>query len=92
MSSNYVGALQERCVQERIPLPEYILRDKTGPQHSLIFTMQATLLEHVAIGAGKKTKQEAKNDAAREMLRILDDAQSSPGTLAKTNIKFLQLF
>ncbi len=41
--------------------------------------MQVTLLEHVAVAAGK-SKKEAKNDAACQMLRILDDAQSSPGT------------
>ena len=80
MSINYVGTLQERCVRDKIPLPEYILNDKTGPQHSLTFTMQVTILDHVAIGGGKKTKQEAKNDAAREMLNILDGSQSSSGT------------
>jgi hypothetical protein len=41
--------------------------------------VQVTLLEHVAVAAGK-SKKEAKNDAACQMLRILDDAQSSPGT------------
>jgi dsRNA-specific ribonuclease len=80
--ANYVGALQERCVRERIPLPDYKLRSKTGPQHSPTFTIQATLLQYVAIGVGT-TMKEAKSCSAREMLRILDDAQSVPGMRTK---------
>jgi ribonuclease-3 len=80
--TNHVGALQERCVREKKPLPGYNLISKTGPQHSPTFTMQATLLQYVAIGEGT-TMKEAKNHSAREMLRILDDAQSVPGMRTK---------
>ena len=70
--SNPVGALQEKCVAENIPHPCYVDKDKTGPDHTPLFTCQVTVKDLVAEGTAG-SKQKAKKNAAEEMLSLLEN-------------------
>ena len=69
---NPVGALQEKCVAQKLPFPVYKDMGKQGPDHTPMFTLRVTVKDLVAEGMAG-SKQKAKSKAAENMLLLLDD-------------------
>lgn len=65
--------LQEWAQARALPLPEYILVDRTGPDHDPIFVMQVVVKGQPGVSASGKSKREASQAAAAELLRKLDE-------------------
>jgi RISC-loading complex subunit TARBP2 len=70
LQENAVGALQELCMLNDIPVPEYTVTGDEGPPHAKQFTMmcQVSKLTESAIA---RTKKQAKQLAAFKMLNML---------------------
>jgi ribonuclease-3 len=65
------SVLQEWCQRRHRPLPRYVLREVSGPPHSLVFTVTVRSEEGPeAVGSGR-TKKEAEMDAAARLLELL---------------------
>ena len=61
--------LQEWVQARGLPLPEYTQLDRTGPDHNPVFTMQVTVKGHPVVSAVGKSKREASQAAAAELLK-----------------------
>jgi ribonuclease III len=77
--TDYKSALQERLQAEGRPQPAYALVKEAGPEHRKTFTIEARLLkrpdgeaEFTAMSEGP-TKKNAEQDAARQVLKYLDE-------------------
>ena len=73
---NPVGALQEKCVAQKLPMPIYKDMGKQGPDHTPMFTYRVTIKDLVAEGMAG-SKQKAKSKAAEKMLLLLVDYERS---------------
>jgi hypothetical protein len=77
---NPVGALQERCMAQKIGVPIYTDLERGGLEHSPVFTTKVTVNEFEAFGTSS-TKKLAKKEAAKNMLRLLDERTGTYTTL-----------
>tara|TARA_Y200000002_G_scaffold189472_1_gene156368 strand:- start:16899 stop:17567 length:669 start_codon:yes stop_codon:yes gene_type:complete len=70
---NPKNILQEKLQKDGHKIPEYELKTTTGHQHKLIFIAECILTQHKLVTEGKgSSKKAAEEDAASEMLRLLD--------------------
>lgn len=65
--------LQEWAQAGGLPLPEYIQLDRTGPDHDPVFTMQVVVQGQPSVRAVGKSKREASQNAAAELLKMLEN-------------------
>lgn len=64
--------LQEWAQARGLPLPEYVQLDRSGPDHSPVFTMQVVVKGQPVLSASGKSKREASQAAAAELLKRLE--------------------
>lgn len=69
---NYKKQLQEKVQRSMGILPEYILSEKTGPDHCPLFTYHVMLDKRISGTGTGPTKAVATQNAARDALRALD--------------------
>lgn len=60
--------LQEWCQARALPLPKYVVTDRTGPDHDLIFTIDAVVEGHGNATAKGAAKRIAEQAAAERLL------------------------
>lgn len=65
--------LQEWAQARGLPLPEYTQLSRTGPDHNPVFTMQVFVKGQPLVSAGGKSKREASQAAAAELLKRLEN-------------------
>jgi ribonuclease III len=68
INRDYKTRLQEIAQELELPLPVYTLVDKSGPEHSLLFTIECNAVGFTATGTGKN-KKAAEQDAAFKILQ-----------------------
>ncbi len=64
--------LQEWAQARALPLPQYTQLDRTGPDHEPLFTMQVCVNGYEPVCAKGKSKREACQLAAAELLKRLE--------------------
>jgi ribonuclease-3 len=69
--------LQEWVQARQLPLPEYEIILKDGPDHSPIFTVQLTVLGYDAINDQGPSRRQTEKTVARKMLEILKTDKAS---------------
>ncbi|XP_032690394.1 uncharacterized protein LOC116853423 [Odontomachus brunneus] len=67
---NYVGVLQELCMQHRISLPLYEVVQQSGPSHMRTFKVKSSVGSHEMTGIAF-CKKAAKQEAAKNILHHL---------------------
>lgn len=78
LNSDHKSMLQEFTQEAYKSLPEYLLRNESGPAHDKTFRVAVRLNgEVIAEGMGK-SKKEAEQNAAKEALYCLSADQKSP--------------
>ena len=65
--------LQEWTMARKLPLPVYTQISREGPEHDPVFVMQASVQGCEPVQAQGKTKKEASQNAAAELLKRLED-------------------
>ena len=68
-------ALQEWAQSGVLPTkaqPSYVVKERMGPDHAPVFTVEVRIPGHDAQTGEGSTKREAEQDAARRMLASLD--------------------
>ena len=65
--------LQEWAQAHRLPLPEYIQLNRTGPDHDPVFTMQVCVKDLDPVCATGKSKREASQNAAAKLLQKIEN-------------------
>lgn len=70
IKENYVGKLDEVCVINKFPLPEFDPVKEEGPPHARIFTMKCSVssISEIAVA---RTKKQAKHSVAQQMINRL---------------------
>lgn len=68
--------LQEWCQKKKMPLPDYILREVSGPAHSHVFTVVASLADGTEGEGRGSTKKEAEMEAASLLLSLIGPGES----------------
>lgn len=70
IKENYVGRLDEVCVINKFPLPEFDPVKEEGPPHARIFTMKCSVssISEIAVA---RTKKQAKHSVAQQMINRL---------------------
>src|SRR5690606_24036192 len=66
--------LQEWAQSKAIPLPEYKIIAREGPDHQPVFTIEVSLSGYKPQQASGASKQAAEKEAARKMLEQIDNA------------------
>ena len=69
-ASDAKTTLQERAAAANLPSPEYMLIQRSGPDHEPIFTVSALVGDKSAQGEGRTLKR-AQTAAARRLLALL---------------------
>ncbi len=64
------SVLQELMQKQKKEIPIYTLIEKTGKEHSPVFTVEVSAIDKKAIGKGS-TKKEAEQSSAEKLLAIL---------------------
>lgn len=64
-------ALQEWAQGRGLPVPEYKLVAKTGPEHAPLFEVELRLVGHPPLRAAAGSKRDAEKEAARRLLDLL---------------------
>jgi ribonuclease-3 len=83
--TDFKSALQEALHSAARPQPTYVLVKEEGPEHRKTFTVEAHIHppgshskpEYVGRGEGS-TKKKAEQDAAKQALQLLQNAQETP--------------
>jgi ribonuclease III len=70
-SLNFKGQLWERAGAEKLPKPEYVVIETTGPAHAPSFVVEARVGTVFARGEGQ-SKKAAQQDAAKALLEAMD--------------------
>jgi len=68
INRDYKTRLQELAQNLDLPLPEYVIVDRSGPEHETIFTVECRSMSYATHGKGKN-KKSAEQDAARQILK-----------------------
>ncbi len=68
INRDYKTRLQEIAQELELPLPVYTLVERSGPEHSLVFTVECSAVGYSATGCGKN-KKAAEQDAALKILQ-----------------------
>jgi len=68
INRDYKTRLQEIAQELELPLPVYVLKEKSGPEHDLLFTVECSAVGYSAIGSGKN-KKSAEQSAAMKILQ-----------------------
>jgi ribonuclease-3 len=61
-------ALQEWAQSQGKPLPTYAVKDRKGPDHAPVFTVQVTVVGLDPVYAEGRSRQEAEKAAAKALL------------------------
>lgn len=69
-ASDAKTTLQERAAATGLPVPEYVLTQRSGPDHEPVFTVRAQVGDKSAEGEGRTLKR-AQTAAARQLLAKL---------------------
>ncbi|WP_259780050.1 ribonuclease III [Aestuariispira ectoiniformans] len=71
------SSLQEWAMARKLPLPEYEVVDKTGPDHAPVFTIEVSVRGREPARAQGEAKRNAEQKAAELLLeRLLKEAKS----------------
>lgn len=65
--------LQEWALARKLPLPVYTELERSGPDHNLQFVMQVSVVGAEPTSATGKSKREASQKAAAELLKRLEE-------------------
>ncbi len=65
-------ALQEWVQGKSMPLPDYRVVERTGPDHVPVFTVEVTVDGHCSARASAGSKRAAEQDAARSLLASIE--------------------
>lgn len=65
--------LQEWAQARKLPLPVYTQLDRKGPDHNPVFIMQVAVSGFEPVSASGQSKREASQNAAAELLKILEN-------------------
>ncbi len=68
LSSDYKSTLQEWLQSRDLPLPEYRIRDESGPDHRKLFKVEVLLRDQVIERAEGLSKKEAEQNCAKRAL------------------------
>jgi len=68
INRDYKTRLQEIAQELELPLPEYTIVEKTGPEHELMFTIECSAVGFSCTGTGKN-KKSAEQAAAMQILK-----------------------
>lgn len=83
--------VQEHCVQHKLQLPQYEVRNMNGPAHMRNFTMTCSIGK-LTVEATATTKKQAKHDAAQNMLyALMGDVQKKRDIRTYAEIEIGQL-
>jgi len=73
-SRNWVGALQELCMQLSLPLPLYSWERVGGPDHAPIFTCTGRVSEVEVTDRGL-SKRSTKNATAQSLMLLIESSK-----------------
>ena len=76
-AANPKSALQEWAMARKYALPSYELVAVTGPDHAPQFSIEARLDDRLTTQASGASKKEAEQQAARALLRMVQQKESS---------------
>lgn len=65
--------LQEIAQGKKLPLPRYTELNRTGPDHAPVFTMQVEVKGYKPVAGQGKSKREAEQAAAADMLKVMEN-------------------
>ena len=68
INRDYKTRLQEIAQELELPLPEYNLVDRIGPEHQLMFRIECNAMGYSCMGVGKN-KKSAEQSAAMKILK-----------------------
>lgn len=68
INRDYKTRLQEIAQDLELPLPQYVVTGRAGPEHELSFTIECIAMGFSATGSGKN-KKAAEQDAALKILK-----------------------
>ena len=68
INRDYKTRLQEIAQELELPLPQYVVTGRAGPEHELFFTIECLAMGFNATGFGKN-KKAAEQDAAMKILK-----------------------
>lgn len=71
---DYKTLLQEQAAARKLPTPNYLLIEKTGPEHAPTFLVEVHLGDDYCTSGQGKSKKQAEAEAAKKMLRQLRGA------------------
>lgn len=102
IKQNFVGMLDEICVNNKIPFPVFIPISEDGPPHARIFTMQCKLSTCTETAVAR-TKKQAKHMVSQQMIKRIADImgdrfipiaektmESEDFTLSASNLKAIE--
>lgn len=72
LKENVVGMLNDLCILNNMPMPEYIPLKEEGPPHARMFTFQCRLSSIVET-AVSRTKKQAKHMVSQQMINRLSE-------------------
>lgn len=72
INQNFVGMLEEVCVNNRIPNAVIVPIREEGPPHARVFTMQCQV-SRITETAVARTKKQAKHLASQQMIRRIEE-------------------
>ena len=72
--------LQEWAQKRGLPLPQYVLLERSGPDHSPVFDMEVRVKGHPPQNGISHSKQSAQKHAAQNMLDYLETLDNSDDT------------
>ncbi len=71
IGQDYKSMLQERLQALGRPLPEYVVVDEVGPDHSKVFCVEVRVSGSVLGRADGRSKKQAEQDSARQALKAI---------------------
>lgn len=72
LKENVVGMLNDLCILNNLPMPEYVPLKEEGPPHARMFTFQCRLSSIVET-AVSRTKKQAKHMVSQQMINRLSE-------------------
>lgn len=70
LSQNVINELQEFCIKNKIPDPQYKIVQSTGTDHNPVFTYECRVSNVIRL-ANAGTKKDAKHLSAQKMFNAL---------------------
>lgn len=69
---NIINELQEFCIENGLPSPQYKIVQSTGPDHNPVFVYECKVSNVIRLANGS-TKKEAKHFSAQKVIAALQE-------------------